>query len=56
MAHDRGYPRAKKLLKENFGNEYQIASALMEEALGWLTVKAEGPKALQAFALWLRGC
>lgn len=56
MALDRGYQKAKSLLKENYSNEYKIANAYMEKAFSWPSIKSEDPKALQAYALYLRGC
>jgi len=56
MSPERGYIVAKGLLKEHFGNEYKIATAYIEKALSWLTIKTEDVRALQAYALYLRGC
>ncbi|XP_034093136.1 uncharacterized protein LOC117560379 [Gymnodraco acuticeps] len=57
MAPERGYIVAKGLLQEHFGNEYKIAAAYIGKALAWPTItKAEDIKALQAYALFLRGC
>ena len=52
----QGYPRAKHLLKENFGNEHKIATAYMEKAFAWATIKPEDAKGLEAFSLFLRSC
>lgn len=52
----RGYIRAKALLKKHFGNEFKISNAYIDKALSWPAVKAEDPKALQSFGLYLRGC
>ncbi|KAL1277030.1 hypothetical protein QQF64_023703 [Cirrhinus molitorella] len=56
MSPTRGYQKAKQLLKQHFGNEYRISCAYIEKALSWPSVKSEDPKALQAFALYLRSC
>lgn len=56
MSPERGYIVAKGLLKENFGNEYKIATAYIEKALSWSTIKSEDVRALQAYALFLCGC
>lgn len=56
MAPERGYVVAKELLQQHFGNQYKIASAYMEKALAWQTIKSEDVKALQAYSLFLRGC
>ncbi|KAL1250809.1 hypothetical protein QQF64_018605 [Cirrhinus molitorella] len=56
MIPSQGYIRAKALLKEHFGNEVRIASAYMEKALSWKTIKSEDAKALQDYGLFLRSC
>ena len=56
MNPERGYIKAKALLKEQFGNEQKIASAYMDKALSWPSIKAEDIKALQDYSLFLRGC
>lgn len=56
MPSDRGYQRAKTLLQDRFGNEQRIATAYMDKALGWSSLKPEDVKALRAFALFLRVC
>lgn len=56
MSPNRGYQKAKQLLKQHFGNEYRISCAYIEKALFWPSIKSEDPKALQAFALFLRSC
>ena len=47
MDPNRGYQNAKKMLQNNYGNEYKIASAYIERALNWPVIKAEDPKALR---------
>ncbi|XP_030596228.1 uncharacterized protein LOC115787620 [Archocentrus centrarchus] len=56
MAPERGYIVAKDLLQEHFGNEYKLSTAYIDKALAWPSVKSEDVKALQAYALFLRGC
>lgn len=56
MEPEHGYIVAKGLLQEHFGNQYKIATAYMERALTWQTIKSEDVKALQAYSLFLRGC
>ncbi len=56
MSPERGYIVAKELLQENFGNDYKISAAYTEKALAWPGIKSEDVKALQAYALFLRGC
>lgn len=53
---DRGYPKAKTLLKEQFGNKQKVASAYMDKALSWPPIKAEDVRVLQDYSLFLRGC
>ncbi|KAK0144647.1 hypothetical protein N1851_016989 [Merluccius polli] len=55
MAPERGYAVAKELLHKHFGNQYKIASAYMEKALPWQTIKSEDVETLQAYSLFLRG-
>lgn len=56
MDPDRGYQRAKALLKEHFGNEFKISNACIEKALSWPAIKPADPKALQSFGLYLGCC
>lgn len=56
MAPEHGYVMAKELLQKHFGNQYKIASAYMEKALAWQSIKSEDVKTLQAYSLFLRGC
>ncbi|XP_063046862.1 uncharacterized protein LOC134440668 [Engraulis encrasicolus] len=56
MAPDKGYQKALKLLKENFGNEYKICCAYLERALSWPHVKSEDAKSLQEYAMFIRSC
>lgn len=56
MAADRSYTKAKALLEEHYGDEQKIASAYLDKALSWPVIKSEDVKALQTFALFLRGC
>ena len=53
---ERGYTKAKALLKEQFGNEQKVASAYLDKALSWPPIKAEEVKVLQDYSLFLRGC
>nr|XP_055033829.1 uncharacterized protein LOC129422128 [Misgurnus anguillicaudatus] len=56
MPDDRGYTEAMKLLHEKFGNELQIATALMQKTLKWPEIKSEDGKSLSAFSLFLITC
>lgn len=53
---ERGYVKAKALLREHFGNAQKVASAYMERALSWPPIKTEDVKALQDYSLFLRSC
>jgi len=50
------YVEAKKLLKEQFGDEFQIAAAYMEKALSWPSLRTEDAQGLHAYSLFLRAC
>lgn len=56
MDPDKGYCKAKKLLKEHFGNKYRISVAYINKALSWPTVKADDGEALNSLALFLTSC
>lgn len=56
MDGDQGYLRAKRLLHEHYGNEYNIFTAYIEKALSWPAIKAEDPNALNEYALYLKAC
>ncbi len=47
-----GYSLAKKLLKEQFGNEFKIAAAYMEKVLSWPSLKNEDAQGLHAYSLF----
>lgn len=55
MDAEPGFKEAKRLLKVHFGN-MKIANAYMTKALTWNNIRAEDGKALQSYALFLRGC
>lgn len=56
MGPNNGFGKAKELLQEHYGNEFKIASAYIEKALSWSPITREDSKALEGFALYLRGC
>lgn len=56
MDPDQGYPEAKKLLKERFGDKYKTSMAYLDKALNWPTIKSDDAKALEAYALFLTNC
>ncbi|KAK7930431.1 hypothetical protein WMY93_006826 [Mugilogobius chulae] len=53
---DKGFERAKTLLREHYGDEQKVAAAYMERAQSWPSIKNEDVKALQEYSLFLRGC
>lgn len=56
MDPKQGYPEAKRLLKERFGDKYKISMAYLDKALNWPTIKADDSKALESYALFLTSC
>ncbi|XP_061753152.1 uncharacterized protein LOC133550969 [Nerophis ophidion] len=56
MSPDRGYQKAKRLLKENFGHDFKIACAYLDKVQTWPQIKAEDSKSLQEYAMFLRSC
>lgn len=50
------YKEAKRQLEYHFGNCYKIASAYMNKALNWSTIKPEDGNGLQSYALFLHSC
>lgn len=56
MTAERGYAVAKQLLKDHFGNEFNITAAYMEKVIGWPSIKSEDTKALKAYGVFLREC
>ena len=56
MDSDQGYPEAKRLLKERFGDKYKISMAYLDKALNWPTIKSDDTKALESYALFLTSC
>lgn len=56
MDPQRGYNKAKQLLKERFGNEHKLAVTYMDKALNWAPIKPEDGEALNSYSLFLTGC
>lgn len=56
VAPEQGYQTAKRLLKEHFGKDYNVAVAYIEKALSWPTIKPDDGETLNAFALFLTSC
>ena len=56
MQPDKGYAEAKRLLKKRFGDDYRIATAYIDKALSWPSIKVEDPEALKGFSVFLSGC
>lgn len=50
---ERGYRKAKSLLQGHFASECKIATAYMDKALAWPSVKPDDAKSLQAYTLFL---
>ena len=56
MQSDRGYSEAKRLLKHHFGDKYRIATAYIDKALNWPSIRVEDAEALKALTVFLNGC
>ncbi len=56
MDPEQGYPEAKRLLKERFGDKYEISMAYLDKALNWPIIKTDDSKALESYALFLTSC
>ncbi|KAK0142198.1 hypothetical protein N1851_020135 [Merluccius polli] len=56
MDSEQGYPEAKRLLKERFGDKYKISMAYLDKALNWPIIKSEDSRALESYALFLTSC
>lgn len=56
MPEVRRFVEAIRLLCERFGNELNIATALMQKAFKWPEIKSEDGKSLSAFSLFLVIC
>lgn len=56
MDPEEGYPEAKRLLKEGFGDKYKISMAYRDKALNWPFIKSDDGKALESYALFLTSC
>lgn len=46
-----GYPEAKHLLKDHFGDDFKITSAYIEKALNWNLIGTDDGRALHSYAL-----
>ena len=51
-----GYTKARKLLEEHYGNEFNIANSYLEKLENWEPIEAENGEALNDFALFLSHC
>lgn len=56
MEPSRGYKEAKRLLKKHYGDDFKIATAHIDKALSWPSIKADNAEALQAYSVFLTGC
>ncbi|XP_055487690.1 golgin subfamily A member 6-like protein 7, partial [Leucoraja erinacea] len=53
---NQGYKKARRLLKERFGDEQRIANAYIERAHDWREIKPEDVDKLSEYAIFLRRC
>lgn len=51
-----GYPAAIKELKRRYGDPEVIANSYIKKVLSWPPIRAEDPKALDEFAVFLKEC
>ena len=56
MDPEQGYPEAKRLLKNRFGDKYEISMAFLAKALNWPVIKTDDRKALESYSLFLSSC
>lgn len=56
MDPEQGYPEAKRLLRERFGDKYKISMAYLNKALNWPIIKADDSEALESYSLFLTSC
>ncbi|XP_055520958.1 uncharacterized protein LOC129715113 [Leucoraja erinacea] len=53
---NQGYKKARRLLKERFGDEQRIVNAYIEKAHDWKEIKPEDVDKLSEYAIFLRRC
>ena len=53
MRAEKGYKAAMKELDERFGDEDFVVSAFVKKALNWPVIKADNPKGLDEFSIFL---
>ena len=56
MNEDEGYTKARKLLKERYGQNYRIAAAHVQRLIEGPPIKSEDGTALQQFSVQLTSC
>ena len=56
MSLEEGYPTAKKLLKQRYGQDYRIATAYLARVTKVPPIKSEDGDALQRFSVLLTSC
>ena len=56
MEEKEGYKTALKELDERYGDQDVIVNAYVNKALKWSTIKADNPKELDKFAVYLKEC
>ena len=56
MSPDEGYTQAKRLLKEKYGQDYEIAAAYVNRISKVTSIKSEDGVSLQTFSVLLTSC
>ncbi|XP_046847963.1 uncharacterized protein LOC124441528 [Xenia sp. Carnegie-2017] len=56
MVHDEGYLVARKLFKENYGQNYRIATAYLQRIMEGPLIRAKDGEALRRFSVLLISC
>ena len=56
MCEDEGYQKARRLLKEQYGQSYKIAAAHVKRLVDGPTIRADDGSALQQFSIQLTSC
>lgn len=56
MKEQEGYPEARRLLQERYGQAYRIAAAHVQKLIDGPSIKADDGQALQQFSIHLTSC
>ncbi len=51
-----GYPEARRILDQEFGDSYKISSAYLNQIMSWTLIKHDDTVNLRRFAVFLRKC